>query len=121
MLRFFALLVIVLMLPVRVTAAYVDSTSGTSGSGCEHQVPSTVICHCDHVESCAMHLATATGASHGTAQHHHCLHMGTGAAVIPVVPAAPVIPPANACPESERVSFHSIVLDVPSPPPTCLA
>ena len=68
-----------------------------------------------------MHLAAPTGASHGTAQHHHCLHMGTGAAVVPVMPAAPVIPPSSACPESERVSFHSIVLDVPSPPPTRLA
>lgn len=119
--RFLTMLLVVALLPLKVSAAYAGIAAASADPGHACQSLSAMECQCEGAGYCAMHRVAPAGVSHGTAQHHHCTHTGAGAAVIPAVPMAPLIPPSSACPESERVSFHSIVLDVPSPPPTRLA
>jgi hypothetical protein len=68
---------------------------------------------------CSCKSAACAGA-HGTMSSHACPHLG--AAFVAIAPLQ-VQPHAfsSVLPESKHVSFVSIVLDVPSPPPTRLA
>jgi hypothetical protein len=115
--RFLTILLLVLLLPLRVSAAYDGPMPGMHGSGCGHSSPTSVDCQCVS-DACEMHSMAAMGSSHGTSQTHHCTHFGTAAAIVMAIPDAPVVAASSMCPESGYVSFHSIVLDVPSPPPT---
>jgi hypothetical protein len=118
--RFFAILFLVLLLPLKVSAAYAGPMPGMHGAGCGDTAPNVVECQCA-ARACGMHSMTTMGVSHGTSNTHHCTHFGTAAAILMAIPACPAVAPVSACPEGERVSFHSIVLDVPYPPPTRLA
>jgi len=59
----------------------------------------------------------AHGGTHGAMGHHYCPHFG--AALVAIAPLKMLLQPsAGALPESRHASFVSVVLDVPSPPPT---
>lgn len=61
--------------------------------------------------------STAHSGAHGIGDDHACPHLGM--AFVAVAPATRQFSPVVlATPKSKHASFASIVLDVPSPPPT---
>jgi len=53
----------------------------------------------------------------GTVHHQGCAHFGVAMATTASAAVSP-FSAASAAPDSKHASFESVVLDVPSPPPT---
>ena len=121
--RFFAIL-LAIMIPLQSGWATIGPIAGMGNDGCEqgvtlagdpvHPGGLTVdrsACDCDS--------ASHSGA-HGIAHSHACPHLGMATLAIASTSAQPFLSD-GAIPEAKQASFVSIVLDVPSPPPTRLA
>ncbi|MGE5338245.1 MAG: hypothetical protein ACM3PU_10470 [Gemmatimonadota bacterium] len=120
------LILFAILIPLQSAAAAIVSIAGMPGmatANCEqtfsaqsaiaaHEVVATSDCGCgDHTG--------APSANHGS-MHHSCPHLGIATIAMPCA-ALPAIFALNSPVRTEHASFDSIVLGVPSPPPTFLA
>lgn len=118
--RFLAML-FALLIPMQSAMGAVVPITGMGSGGCDQSLASALH-HGNTVGPNASASAcdcarTAHSGAHGIADDHACPHLGM--AFVAVAPAASQFPPVVlATPESTHASFDSIVLDVPSPPPT---
>jgi len=118
--RFFVILFAVLM-PLQSALAAVAAVSALPRIDCDpfrmvqrHDVAPTMTAT---AADCACEAAGAS--THGALGHHACPHLSM--AVIPIAgPTMPAIASRSTAPAFEPAPFDSIVLAVPSPPPTFL-
>ena len=128
MTRFLAI-VLALVIPLQSAWAAIGPVVGGVDAGCARSTWSAAAHH-DHAEPHAgARAAGATdchceglphGGAHRAVHHHGCSHFGVAMAAAALAEAAPPAP-AGSAPDSTSASFESVVLDVPSPPPTALA
>ncbi len=121
--RFLAILFAILI-PLQSALGAIVPITGMFAQGCEQSV--ALAAHEEHpgrmiadASSCEC-ASVSHGGAHGMVDDHACPHLGM--ATIAVAPATSYsFPAVYAAPTAKHASFDSIVLDVPSPPPTCLA
>lgn len=121
--RFLAIL-LALVIPLQSVMAANGAGVGMQRTGCA-QTPS-ISEHQQHASAQATHVIDAfacdCGAVSSSVGHHTLHHGGCGHLSFSIVAAVAngVLPTAMAGtpPDSKRASFESVVLDVPSPPPT---
>lgn len=116
------LLLLALLIPMQSAVAAVVTIAGMPNIGCEQTLSAKgatvthgmgAVSDCD----CGDHGA-APGGGHGS-MHHSCPHFGIATIAMPCT-ALPAIFSLNAPVPTEHASFDSVVLRVPSPPPTFL-
>lgn len=121
--RVFAI-VLAFLIPLQAALGAVVPITGVGGHACERGLTplgqqgahsaATV-----NDSGCNCKFAACDGA-HGTIGSHACPHPGIAFVAIAALQVQPHAL-SGALPESKHVSFVSIVLEVPSPPPTRLA
>ena len=72
------------------------------------QAANAMDCDCDNLSHAKVH---------GIVHHQGCAHFGIAMATTASAAVSP-FSAARAAPDSKHASFESVVLDVPSPPPT---
>jgi hypothetical protein len=114
-----------ILIPLQSAVGAVVSIAGMPGmptSNCEQTLAKGAVVANGAVASsdcgCGDH-GVAPSASHGS-MHHSCPHLGIATIAMPCAPL-PAIYSLNTPVQTEHASFDSIVLRVPSPPPTFLA
>ena len=121
--RFLAIL-LALLIPLQSAMGAIVPITGMGARGCEQNVALAV--HQGHsgglladASVCECASVSHRGA-HGVVDDHACPHLGM--ATVAVAPATQQISLAgDTAPTAKHASFDSIVLDVPSPPPTQIA
>jgi len=120
MTRFLALL-LALVVPLQSAWAAIGPIANRVEAGCAQTL--SIATHLDHAGAQAANDPDCDCDSlphakvHGIVHHHGCAHMGVAMATTGSAAVSPVLA-AGAAPQSEHASFESVVLDVPSPPPT---
>jgi hypothetical protein len=118
--RFLAIL-LALMIPMQSAWSAIGPIASRFHAGCAQTVSTAT--HQDHsgmqaanVSDCDCGALPHTGV-HTFVHHHGCVHFGVAMLTAATADASPPAP-AGAAPDSKHASFESVVLDVPSPPPT---
>lgn len=119
--RRFLVLLVALLIPLQSSLAAVVSIAGMPKFGCEHALASMAH-EAAAGTGAGMHAAVRciSSGAHGSVHGHSCPHIG-GLAIAMTLPTVPADSSAATPPQVESASFKSIVLDVPSPPPTRLS
>jgi hypothetical protein len=121
--RFLAIL-FALLIPLQSGMGAIVPITGMGARGCEQSValaahqgdPGALLADPSDCE-CAI---VSHGGAHGIVDDHACPHLGM--ATVAVAPATnQTFSAGHTAPTAKHASFDSIVLDVPSPPPTRLA
>jgi hypothetical protein len=115
------LLLIAILLPLQSAVAGIVSVAGMPHGNCEQALSATgpIAVHGTvAAPDCCDDPVAAQASSHGPV--HHCCHLGV-AAIAMRWTALPVIYSRVSPVRTERALLDSIVLGVPSPPPTFLA
>ncbi len=118
--RFLAILFAILI-PLQSAMGAIVPITGMGARGCQQSA--ALAAHQGHpggtlVDASGCECAGVShGGAHGIVDDHACPHLGM--ATIAVAPATShSFPAVYAAPTEKHASFVSIVLDVPSPPPT---
>lgn len=124
--RRLVILLFAFLIPLQSAVAAIVSIAGMPSFGCEQTLSAkkqsaasigasglTTDCGCGDV-----HTAPAGG--HGTAHDHACPHLGM-VTIAMTCAELPTLASASAPAHSQHNEFDSIVLGVPSPPPTLRA
>jgi len=120
--RRFLILVLVLLLPIQAAVAASLSPSGMADASCEAQHSSRLHVNGSHASQIGSGDCDGAGGHGGCGScgHHACPHTAMVFIAMPCA-AIPIIASAGTVPAAARVAYDSIVLDVPSPPPTLVA
>jgi len=113
------ILVLALLLPLQAAVAASLSPFGMADANCEVQHSSRLHFNGSHASQIGSGDCDGAG-GHGGCGHYACPH---SAMVFIAMPCAgvPFVASASMVPAAARVAYDSIVLDVPSPPPTFIA
>lgn len=121
--RFIAILFAILI-PLQSAMGAIVPITGMGARGCEQTVALAV--HQGHsggglTDASACECASVSNrGAHGIVDDHSCPHLGM--ATVAVAPTTSYsLPAVYTAPADKHASFDSIVLDVPSPPPTRIA
>lgn len=110
------ILVLVLLLPLQAAVAASVSPLGMADANCEAQRSARLHVNVPHASSVGSGPCNGAG-GHGACGHHSCPHATFVFVAMPCAEFAS-IESAETVPGVARVFYDSVVLDVPSPPPT---
>jgi hypothetical protein len=109
--------VLALVLPLQSAVALENSLHLASARGCQMTYSTGHAADAYASAGCHCSAGGGTAGHHGGAGHHPCAHMGVALFALPCA-GIPITDARNVAPSAGPAAFDSVVLGVPSPPPT---